>query len=74
MSYGRSPLAGKINTLLEYLKQPSTIKAIGTLAGAVGYVIDPDKALEILLALQVFFGAINLFYDANPRKSVDAEK
>jgi hypothetical protein len=68
-----SPLAGKINTLIEFLKQPSTIKALGTLAGAVGYYIDPSKVVEILMALQVFFGAINLFYDANPRKSVDAE-
>jgi hypothetical protein len=62
-----------MNTLLEFLKQPSTIKALGTLAGAVGYVIDPSKVVEILMALQVFFGAINLFYDANPRKSVSSE-
>lgn len=68
-----SPLASKINTLIEFLKQPSTIKALGTLAGTVGYYIDPTKVVEILMALQVFFGAINLFYDANPRKSVDAE-
>ena len=68
-----SPLASKLNTLLEFLKQPSTIKSLGTLAGAVGYVIDPSKVVEILMALQVFFGAINLFYDANPRKSVSAE-
>ena len=68
-----TPLQAKINTLLEFLKQPSTIKAIGTLAGAIGYAIDPTKVVEILMALQVFFGAINLFYDANPRKSIDSE-
>jgi hypothetical protein len=63
-----NPITLKINTLLEYLKQPSTVKAIGTLAGAVGYAIDPTKALEILLALQAFIGAINLLYDKNPSK------
>jgi hypothetical protein len=65
-----SPLVTKINTALEYLKQPSTIKAMGTLAGAVGYAVDQTKALDILMALQVFFGMVNLFYDGNPRKSV----
>ena len=68
-----SPLANKINTMLEFLKQPSTIKALGTLAGAVGYIIDPTKLVEILGAITVFTGAINLFYDANPRKAVDSE-
>jgi hypothetical protein len=68
-----SALANKIANLFEQLKQPSTIKALGTIAATVGYTIDQTKALELLMALQVFFGLINLFYDQNPRKSVSAE-
>jgi hypothetical protein len=69
-----STLSEKINTLLEALKQPSTIKALGTLAGLVGLYINPDKVLEILIAIQVFAAAVNGFYDANPRKSIPEEK
>lgn len=69
-----STLAEKINTFLEALKQPSTIKALGTLAGVAGLYVDPDKALEILIAIQVFAAAVNGFYDANPRKSIPVEK
>jgi hypothetical protein len=69
-----STLTEKINTLLESLKQPSTIKALGTLAGVVGLYIDPDKALEIVVAIQVFAALVNGFYDANPRKSIPEEK
>jgi len=67
-------LGEKINTLLEALKQPSTIKALGTLAGLIGYAIEPDKAVEIILAIQTFAAIINGFYDANPRKSIPVEK
>jgi hypothetical protein len=69
-----STLAEKINTLLEALKQPSTIKALGTLAGLVGYAIDPTKIVEILMAIQVFAALVNGLYDANPRKSIPSEK
>ena len=67
-------LSEKINTLLEALKQPSTIKALGTLLGLVGYAIQPDKVVEILMAIQVFAALVNGLYDANPRKSIPAEK
>ena len=60
-------MADKLTTLIEFLKQPSTIKALGTLAGAAGYVVDPSKAVEILGAIAVFTGAVNLVYDNNPR-------
>lgn len=69
-----STLSDKINTLLESLKQPSTIKALGTLAGLVGYAIDPTKVVEILMAIQVFAALVNGLYDANPRKSIPEEK
>jgi hypothetical protein len=69
-----SALAEKIDKLLEALKQPSTIKALGTLLGLVGYAIDPTKVVEILMAIQVFAALINGFYDANPRKSIPSEK
>ena len=67
-------LSEKINTLLEALKQPSTIKALGTFAGLVGYAIQPDKVIEILMAIQVFAALVNGLYDANPRKSIPVEK
>ena len=69
-----SALAEKIDKLLETLKQPSTIKALGTLAGLVGYAFDPTKIVEILMAVQVFAALINGFYDANPRRSIPVEK
>jgi len=69
-----STLSDKINTLLEALKQPSTIKAIGTLVGAVGWYIEPAKAVEIIMAIQVFAALVNGFYDANPRQSIPVEK
>ena len=69
-----STLSEKINTLLEALKQPSTIKALGTFAGLVGYAIQPDKVIEILMAIQVFAALVNGLYDANPRKSIPSEK
>jgi hypothetical protein len=69
-----STLSEKINTLLEALKQPSTIKALGTLAGLVGYAIQPDKVVEILIAIQVFAALVNGLYDGNPRKSIPEEK
>ena len=67
-------LSEKINTLLEALKQPSTIKALGTLAGLVGYAIQPDIIVEILMAIQVFAALVNGFYDSNPRQSIPVEK
>jgi len=67
-------LSEKINTLLEALKQPSTIKALGTLLGLVGYALDPTKVVEILMAIQVFAALVNGLYDANPRKSIPEEK
>ena len=69
-----SALAEKIDKLLETLKQPSTIKALGTLLGLVGYALDPTKVVEILIAIQVFAAIINGLYDANPRKSIPSEK
>jgi hypothetical protein len=67
-------LTEKINTLLEALKQPSTIKALGTLVGAVGWYIEPAKAVEIVMAIQVFAALVNGFYDSNPRQSIPIEK
>ena len=67
-------LSDKINTLLEALKQPSTMKALGTLVGAVGWYIEPAKAVEIIMAIQLFGALVNGFYDANPRKSIPVEK
>jgi hypothetical protein len=69
-----STLAEKINTFLEALKQPSTIKALGTLVGAVGWYIDPAKAVEIVMAVQIFAALVNGFYDSNPRQSIPVEK
>jgi hypothetical protein len=69
-----STLSEKINTLLEALKQPSTIKAIGTIAGLVGLYFDPTKFQEIIAGILAFVAIVNGFYDANPRKSIPDEK
>jgi hypothetical protein len=66
-------LAEKINTALEFIKQPSTIKGLIAAAGAVGYAIDQTKLLDILGGVAALVAIVNLFYDANPRKSIDSE-
>ena len=68
------PLAEKLNAALEMLKQPSTIKGLIALGGLCGWTIAPLYITELLGGVTVLIGLVNIFYDANPRKSVDAEK
>jgi hypothetical protein len=55
----------KIDKLMAWLKQPSTIKAIILFAGLAGTTLEPDKMQEIVTAATVFYGAIAMFYDKN---------
>ena len=57
-----------LNSIFEWLKQPSSIKALCTLAGAVGYVIDPTKLADIIGAVLVLQALVNGVYDRNPAK------
>lgn len=56
------------NTIVEWLKQPSTLKFLVTIAGSVGFVISPDQLEKIIAAVLVVQSLINGFYDHNPRK------
>jgi hypothetical protein len=56
------------NKLVDWLKQPSTIKFIVTAAGAVGWYIDAAALDKIIGIVVLAIGVINGFYDQNPRK------
>lgn len=57
-----------IANLIVWLKEPSTIKAIVALAGALGYVIDPTRITDLMGAVMLIQAAVNMFYDRNPAK------
>jgi hypothetical protein len=58
----------KLNAIIEWLKQPSSIKALCTLAGAIGYAIDPTKLSDIIGAVLVLQALVNGIYDRQPPK------
>ena len=56
-----------IKRIMDWLAQPSTIKAILVLAGFVGYKLDPTKVQEIVEAGLVLYVGIQAFYNQQPR-------
>lgn len=59
--------ACRIKWLFSWLAQPSTIKALGGLAAAIGYAVTQER-LEVWTAGAVAFGVlVNGLYDNNPR-------
>lgn len=58
----------KLTTLFEWLKQPSTIKMLGSAAGLLGVYFDPTKFQEIILGIMAFIAIVNGFYDNTSRK------
>ena len=53
----------KFSVLIEWLKQPSTLKGIVVLAGMAGFAVDSTKIQEIILAASGLYAAIGMFYD-----------
>ena len=60
----------KINwpALLEFLKEPSTIKGIITLCGVLGVVVDQSQIVALVAGFGTLYGLVNIFYDRNKRK------
>lgn len=58
----------KLLALLEYAKQPSTIKGIIILLGLAGVKADPTKIEQIIGAFLLVYAAVQIFYEQNPRK------
>lgn len=53
----------KIDTVLGWLKQPSTIKAIIIFASLAGVTISPERLGEIITSGVVLYGGIAAFWD-----------
>jgi hypothetical protein len=53
---------------IEWIKQPSTIKALMVLSGLIGVKIDPTKVQEIIEAGLTLYVFIQAFYNQQPRK------
>lgn len=58
----------KFAAILEWLKQPPTLKGLVMLAGLAGYALDPVQAQTIILAASGLYAALALFYDNTTRK------
>lgn len=56
---------------LDWLKQPSTIKAIVIAAGMAGWTITPEYQERILFVGGVIYAGLGAFYDQQPRTPVD---
>jgi uncharacterized protein YneF (UPF0154 family) len=54
--------------LIEWLKQPSTIKAILLMAGLAGWKWSPDKIQEIIITITGLYAAVGALYEQQPRK------
>ena len=55
----------KLEKFIQWLKQPSTVKAIVLFAGLVGVNIAPEKMNEIITAAIVLYGGVAAFVDKN---------
>jgi len=58
----------KLSALIEWLKQPSTLKGIVILAGMAGFAVDSSRIQEIILAASGLYAALAMFYDNSSRK------
>jgi hypothetical protein len=60
-------MTGKFGCIIEWLKQPSTLKGIVVLVGMAGFAVDSSKIQEIILAASGLYAAIGMFYDNTAR-------
>ena len=58
----------KFQALIEWLKQPPTIKGLVIVAGLAGFAVDPGKVQEIIMAASGLYAALALFYDNGTRR------
>lgn len=57
-----------MQALIDWLKQPPTIKGLVILAGILGFKLEPDKVQEITLLASGLYAALAMFYDNGTRK------
>lgn len=58
----------KIDALVEWIKQPATLKGLVIMAGLAGYVIDPLQVQTVILAASGLYSLLALFYDNGTRR------
>lgn len=60
-------MPNRFGSVIEWLKQPSTLKGIVILAGMAGFAVDSSKIQEIILAASGLYAALAMFYDNTSR-------
>jgi len=55
-------------TIVKFLKQPSTLKGLAGIAGAIGVSVAPNQIAAILTAVLSIVGAIDVFTDEDKPK------
>lgn len=58
----------KLSALIDWLKQPTTLKGLVIVAGLAGFKLDPEQANNIILAASGLYAALALFYDNSTRR------
>jgi hypothetical protein len=61
-------LACKLKWFLNWLAQPSTIKALGGVAGLIGFLVTQESLEKWTAAVVAFAMLVNGLYDNNSRK------
>ena len=53
----------RFDKFMDWLKQPSTVKAIVIFAGLFGAAVEPQRVTEIIMSAAVLYGGIAAFWD-----------
>lgn len=57
-----------VKLLIEWLKEPSTLKAIVVILGLAGYTLVPAQVEALSLGVGAAYALLSAFYDRQPRK------
>jgi hypothetical protein len=55
----------KIDKFIEWIKEPSTVKAIIMFIGLIGVTVNPEHIKEIITGATILYGGIAAFIDKN---------
>lgn len=56
---------------IDWMKQPSTLKAFVIVAGAAGWRLSPDAQDSIVFVTGVIYVGLQAFYEQQPRKPIE---